>query len=374
MTKILSVLFLVVCGVSSHAVTPIGMQSHWGIDFNAGWSSITNAPANTTPDYATMISNPPVIPKVDDVTIFNIKWVTYNPQWRTMQPRGGRSGAVIQGGVSYLHVGKYSRVGMGVYALFGYNSARASSFFQPMAGQSSGLGRKQGNNVIYQGFLIEPPIQSKVPEAKVTVSSSTTLETGVRLGIGQVRDRFFPYVKAGWGLYRLRAGINALWSPPEDQYFKVTNDPNESKIQNDIYSQGAKGNGANIKFQSHVYIKGQGNLQELWPTQMAIVSSGPRWVNAGVVGVGIDFAPHHNIVVGFSYQAAICGHMTFKKWDKPLAGGIELVSHTGSSENGDPSNKNSWYNIGTSFSKVPFVTIRPIFQSVMVNVRYVFPC
>ena len=370
----------VMCTVWSKENRPLGLQSHWGIDFSAGWSSITNAPHSTLSRYKSMVMEPPVQIKQDDKSEVKEQWIAYDPQWHTMKSIGGRSGAVIQGGLSYLNVCKTGRVGIGVYALFGYNGARSSSFVYPFAGEVLGFARtrsteQESNQVVYPGVLSDFSEHSMVSEAKVTVKASTNIEAGVRLGLGQVTDHCFIYVKGGWGVYRVRGTINDMWSPPTDQYFKVTRDPNASNDpMGAIYIQGDEGTGADAAFKSHVYTQGNGTLKDLWPQQMVASSSHARWVNGGIIGIGIDFAPHDHVVIGLSYQAAICANVQFKQWSKTLASGIEVHSRTGKGAGGNPNNQQSWYNMGTAFHKMPSIGIRPLFQSITLNLRYVLPC
>jgi opacity protein-like surface antigen len=364
---------------NTHGEKPVGLSSHWGFDMNVGYSSMTNAPLNSTPSYDAFYADPTAYPPVATAVLAVKDWMYYSPRWNTMKPqddRNGRGGVVAQGGFSYLRVCDSSRVGMGWYAHFGYNGARSSAVFQPLAGEALANARSwgaQGVDVIYPGILQSKPSRSLAPEAKVTVASGVNFDLGVRMGLGTFQGKFFPYMKAGWALYRLDAKMGRLWVPPADQYYDATQNQDSTERIGQFLEQGAAGNGAGQQYNSHQYTAKDPAeyIQDLWPSQMATVRSGPRWTNAGVVGLGVDFGFRRNMVVGLSYQAAFCGAATFKKWKKAPAGGLKIVSKTDGGEN--PSDAQSWYNVATSFEKMPSVTIRPIFQTVMMTLKYVWP-
>lgn len=175
----------------------------------------------------------------------------------------------------------------------------------------------------------------------------------------------------GWGLYRLTAQLNSVWTPPDNQYFDNT----EEKVTDPInlLVQGQSGKGAGAQYDSHIYTLTNKNLS--FGEQNSIVSSKKaQWTNSIVVGVGFDYFPRSNISIGLVYQAAFCANVIFDQWNKTVAGGTFTVSQTGAPGGTKPTESESWYNVGTAMAKKPSIAIRPVFQSIILSCKYCWPC
>jgi hypothetical protein len=364
-----SVFFWIAC---ANSPVPRYMKSYYSIDAGIGWNTLTNAPSQLLDKYDPFVVHPnpgPGTPESTNTTAAK-NWPFYSPQWHTMQARNGRSGAVFQGGLSLMHIMKKSRIALGVYSSFGYSNARSSSFVQPAAGfWNRTINQKGDLTVVFPG---QPKSFSPIslPELKTTVMASTVIELGIKLGRVTPNEKVLPYIKMGWGLYRLTAQLNSVWTPPDNQYFDSTVDNVGGPIN--LLVQGQSATGAGTQYDSHIYTSTNKNLS--FVDQSSIVSSKKaQWTNSIVVGVGFDYFPRSNISIGLVYQAAFCANVIFDQWNKTVAGGTFIVSQTGK-PGGTPDGNKSWYNVGTAMAKKPSIAISPVFQSIILSCKYCWPC
>jgi len=359
----------------ANSPVPRYMKSYYSIDAGIGWNTLTNAPSQLLDAYDPIALRPN--PGVSG-TLFSAdnQFVFYSPQWHTMQARNGRSGAVFQGGLSLMHIVKKSRIALGVYSSFGYSNARSSSFVQPAAGFWTGdalTTSSSTNDVVFPG---QPKSFSPIislPELKTTVMASTVIELGIKLGRVTSNEKVLPYIKTGWGLYRLTAQLNSVWTPPDNQYFDNSENTISGNVNIKQLAQGPSAPGAGVQYNSHIYTSTNNNLS--FVDQSSIVSSKKaQWTNSIVVGVGFDYFPWSNISIGLVYQAAFCANVIFDQWNKTVAGGTFIVSQVGAPGKTDPTSSQSWYNVGTAMAKRPSIAMNPVFQSIILSCKYCWPC